>query len=102
MKKLLILLVILCFTFTGCNTNTPTHITEAQALSIASDFWKTNSGDVDSETGFMYNIRIASTPTEESNNYEVVLSWLVDNHHYSVVDTILIDASTGNISYPTK
>ena len=69
-----------------------------EALDIAAEYWNIKSGDVDPETGFPY----AFLPkNSRDNNYCVALSWLVDGHHYSTLDTIEIDPSTGEIILPT-
>ena len=69
-------------------------ITESEALEIAEDYWKIKSGDVDRETGYTF----ALIPKYcETGNYLIALSWLVENHHYSTIEMIEIDAFTGEI-----
>lgn len=114
MKKLLILFFVslLALSVCGCGTSTTesdidftpssyasstnekSKITEEEALEIASQHWGIKSGDKDEETGFTFLIM----PVESSNdNFAIVLKWLVDNHHYSTVDSIEIDPYTGKI-----
>ena len=76
------------------STNEKSKITEEEALEIASQHWGIKSGDKDEETGFTFLIM----PVESSNdNFAIDLKWLVDNHHYSTVDSIEIDPYTGKI-----
>jgi len=114
MKKLLILFFVflLALSVCGCgtsttesdidftpsghalSTNVKSKITEEEALEIASQHWGIKSGDNDEETGFTFLIM----PVESSNdNFAIALKWLVDNHHYSTVDSIEIDPYTGKI-----
>ena len=70
------------------------RITEEMAIEIASRHWGIKSGDVDESTGFPFLIM----PLESSNgNIQIALKWLVNNSHYSTVDTIEIDPLTGEI-----
>ncbi len=72
----------------------PSGITEEEAIEIASQHWGIKNGDKDEETGFPFLIM----PVESSNdNIKIALKWLVDNHHYSTVDFVEIDPSTGKI-----
>lgn len=81
-------------TATASSTNENKKITEEQAIEIASQYWGVKSGDIDEETGFPFIVM----PVESSNdNFKIALKWLVDNHHYSTVDMIEIDAFTGEI-----
>ena len=76
------------------STNETSKITEDEAIEIASQYWNIKSGDIDAETGFRFLIM----PVESSNdNFAIALKWLVDNHHYSTVDSIEIDPYTGRI-----
>lgn len=101
---------LLVFSVCGCDNSstdqeaipTPTatvttqngKITEERALEIASQHWGIKNGDIDEATGFSFIIM----PVESSNdNIAIVLKWLVDNHHYSTVDSIEIDHYTGKI-----
>ena len=114
MKKLLILLsmLFLALSLCGCgisttesdmdftlsghasSTSEKSKITEEEALEVASQHWGIKSGDKDEETGFTFLIM----PVESSNdNFAIALKWLVDNHHYSTVDSIEIDPYTGKI-----
>ncbi len=71
------------------------RITEAEAAEIASQHWGIKSGDKDEATGFPFLIM----PVDSSNdNITITLKWLVDNHHYSTVDSVEIDPYTGEIA----
>lgn len=70
------------------------NISEERAIEIAEKHWKIKNGDVDPENGYTY----ALIPQySESGNYLIALAWLVENHHYSTIDVIEIDAFTGKI-----
>lgn len=78
-------------------TTENTRITEEQAVEIASRHWGVKSGDRDKATGFPLLI----VPVESSNDtIAIALKWLVEDHHYSTVDTIEIDPYTGQIVNP--
>jgi len=114
MKKLLILFFVflLALSLCGCGVSTTesnldstpsdpalsmnetSKITEEKALEIASQHWGIKNGDKDEATGFPFLIM----PVESSNdNIAIALKWLVDNVHYSTVDSIEIDPYTGEI-----
>jgi len=70
------------------------RITEEEAIEIASQYWGIKSGDKDEETGFQFFIM----PVDSSNdNIRIALKWLVENQHYSTVDSVEIDPYTGKI-----
>lgn len=76
------------------STNETSKITEEKALEIASQHWGIKNGDIDEATGFPFLIM----PVESSkDNIAIALKWLVDNDHYSTVDSIKIDPYTGEI-----
>ncbi len=60
---------------------------------IAWDYWQIEPGSTDPDTGFPFSV----FATLDGNVYHVSLSWLVDNHHYSTVDKIDIDARSGEV-----
>ena len=118
MKKLFVLLFVLlsALSVCGCGDSTTesdmdsitfgstassdeistgtSRITEEKAIKIASQHWGIKSGDKDEKTGFSFLIM----PVDSSNdNIKIALKWLVDNHHYSTVDTVEIDPYTGKI-----
>lgn len=118
MKKLFVLLFVLLLALSvcGCDDSTTesdmdsipsgsaassdeistetSRITEEKAIKIASQHWGIESGDIDEETGFSFLIM----PIDSSNdNIKIALKWLVNNHHYSTVDTVEIDPYTGKI-----
>ena len=73
------------------------RITEEEALAIAARYWGIQSGDVDEETGFRYMLILSYTSAE---CYHVKLAWRVEEHHYSTLEIIEIDALTGEIYNP--
>ena len=117
MKKILVLLFVLVLILSVCGcadsttkaekdsitskhtssdeiTTKTSKITEKEAIEIASQYWGIKSGDKDEETGYPYLI----TPAESSNdNIVIALKWLVENSHYSTVDSIEIDPYTGKL-----
>ncbi len=78
-------------------TESNSRISLDEAIEIASDHWNIKSGDVDKETGFPFAI---VEKQGEGENYFIALTWLVDNHHYSTIEIIEIDAYTGEIVDP--
>ena len=76
------------------NAAETSKITETDTMEIASQYWGIKSGDIDEQTGFTFLI----VPVENSNdNIVIALKWLVNNDHYSTVDSIAIDPYTGKI-----
>lgn len=70
------------------------RITEEEAIEIASQHWGIKSGDKDEKTGFQFLIMPVDSSTD---NIRIDLKWLVENQHYSTVDTVEIDPYTGKI-----
>ncbi len=68
-----------------------------EALEIASAHWGIRSGDIDPDTGFRFSLIPKSSGADY---YRISLSWLVENTNYSTLDTIVIDALTGEIVAP--
>jgi len=68
-----------------------------EALRIASEYWDFKPGDVDPETGFPFAILPKNSDTAK---YCIALAWLVENHHYSTLEMIKIDAFTGEVIAP--
>ncbi len=64
-----------------------------EAKQIAWDYWKIEPNSNDPDTGFPFSISV----TLDGTVYHADLSWLVDNHHYSTIEKIDIDAYTGRI-----
>lgn len=77
------------------------HLTEDQIMTAAANHWNIKPGDRDPETGYLFSIMVLDHPTYENPTYRVVLRWLVktegETSHYSIVDTILLDAMTGEV-----
>ena len=106
MRKIFVFMsMIVCLLLVGCGTpqggeatksttttTTVTILSEAQVLEIASDYWDIKSGDIDEETGFPYSFKVV-----KNENFIVTLNWLVDNDHFSTVDTIEIHPVTGTV-----
>ena len=74
------------------------QISEERALEIASEYLGVKEGDVDEHSGFPYDFVVSEKPSSEAVYYEVVLKWLVDNHHWSTVSTVYVDGTTGECS----
>ena len=74
-------------------------ISEEQALEFAANFWKVDAGDVDDRTGYPFWLFVFQSPTAEMPKYKIALRWFVEQHHWSTVDEILVDAVTGECSY---
>lgn len=78
-------------------------LTEAEIMTIACDYWQTQPGDINPDTGFVMGIQIQDGPTESNPKYVVALRWLVDDGTtawWSTIDIIGIDAITGAIVSP--
>ena len=76
-------------------------ITSEEALQIALDYWyecyHIRPGDIDEQTGFRY----AVFPKDSDNeHYLIALAWLVAGDHYSTVEMIRINSTTGEIMTP--
>lgn len=72
-------------------------ISEKEAVEIASEYWGIKSGDIDEGTGFRYALFAMSSM---GSSYTVALQWLVEEHHYSTVAVVTVDAFTGEIKAP--
>ena len=73
-------------------------LSEDDAYHIACSYWNYKSGDIDEETGFelfLINDGIVEDQNYGKSYYEFRLRWLVENH-LSTIDTVYIDAETGN------
>ena len=128
MKKwMLVLTSVLCLTavLAGCgkkdvapdetvvitttqNPNVPTKakfISQDEALAKAADHWGIRPGERDPDTGYLFTLMAAETPTNDRPTYLVRLCWLVEAEgepsHYSTVDTVQIDAVTGAVQSET-
>ena len=118
MKKLFVLLFVILLTLSVCGcgnsteksddssvssavpfssdeTNAETSkITEEEAIEIASAYWNIKNGEKDEETGYPFLIM----PMESKDDViTIALKWLVENNHYSTLDTVQIDLITGKI-----
>ena len=77
-------------------------ISEEQAMTIASDYWGIQTGNIDPVKGYIFRIEsfgLTQTPTGEVV-YEIALRWLVEGVHYSTVETVWVDAETGEVMTP--
>lgn len=68
-------------------------ISEKQALDAASAYFGIKSGDIDDRTGYRFSYMIEQY--DNTDDYLVTLRWLVENHHYSTVDEIIVEGTTG-------
>ena len=87
-------------THTEIHTETATPlISEERAIEIASAYWGIKTGDVDPDNGFTFRIQsMGQTQTPEGAAvYEIALRRLVDNHHYSTVETVYTNLSRDDI-----
>jgi len=85
-------------TFTPLEIGWQNKISLHRAIEIASEYWNIKNGDIDPDTGFPF----ALLPKTGTNGYYcIALSWLVENSHYSTIETIEIDCSTGEIVAPS-
>lgn len=84
----------------------PTFISEERAIEIAAKYWNIQPGDRDPDTGFMMSIHVMESPTQENAKYRMALRWLVEVNgepaNYSTLDTINVDAVTGEILPPSE
>lgn len=80
--------------------DTSAYISQDEALEIAYRFWEVQPGETDPETGFPLTVDCLQTPEEGEPVYRMSLRWLVDNSHWSTLDTLTIDAVTGETSQP--
>lgn len=77
---------------TSAESSSAVKVSEEEAINIAQAHWNIGIGDIDDETGFPFTIEVQGL---DNNEYIVVLRWLVENSHWSTVDVICIDATTG-------
>lgn len=84
----------------------PTFISEERAIELAAKYWKIQPGDRDPDTGFMMSIHVMESPTQENAKYRMALRWLVEVNgepaNYSTLDTVNVDAVTGEILPPSE
>ena len=92
-------------TATTTTTTAAQFITEAQAVAIAEQYWNIRTGDRDPKTGFMMTVSPMELPTADNPEYRIALRWLVEVDgqvsHPSMLDSIRINAYTGDIVDPT-
>lgn len=70
-------------------------ITKEEALRAAELHWGVQSGKVSSDNGYAYLVLITEEPTDTVPYYVAALLWFVENHHYSLIERIYIDAQSG-------
>lgn len=73
-------------------------ISSLKALEIASEYWDVKSGDIDKSTGYPFAL---FSQIIDNGNHRITLAWLVEDNHYSTIDSIEIDAFTGEIIVPS-
>ena len=72
------------------------RLTEDEAKELAYQYWDYTPGDVDSETGYRLGVFSGEMQQELGKNYYIFwMRWLVDGTHWSTVDAVMVDASTG-------
>ena len=72
------------------------RLTEDEAKKLACQYWDYTPGDVDPETGYQLGVFSGEMQQESGRNYYVFwMRWLVDGSRWSTIDTIMVDASTG-------
>lgn len=69
-------------------------ISEEEARAIAESYWNFHEGDIAEETGFPLGVQMQDSPPS-SDEYRFALRWLVDNSHWSTLDAIYINPTTG-------
>lgn len=82
-------------TFSAFEPSRQKAISRYEAEAIASKHWNIKTGDVNQENGFRYLIAVVS---DDNGQYNVYLKWLVEGGHYSTVDQITVNATTGEVS----
>ena len=82
-------------TFSAFEPSWQKAISRYEAEAIASKHWNIKTGDVNQENGFRYLIAVVS---DDNGQYNVYLKWLVEGGHYSTVDRITVNATTGEVS----
>lgn len=111
MKKMVSLLAIalcLCLLLVGCGadadtTETPDagFISETKAIEIAEKHFGIKNETRDDQTGYLITYAVIQAPTDEVPQYQVALQWLVEvdgqPSHQSRLDTVTIDAVSGNV-----
>ena len=77
-------------------------ISEERAMEIASDHWGIQTGDIDPDTGYTFRIEsLGQSQTPDAKAvYEIALRWLVDDSHYSTLETVWVDMLTGEVIIP--
>lgn len=95
---------------TVTTADTDIFISEDEALRIACDHWEYTPGDTiqvgpNGVSGVEWPgaVRVVESPTDETCQYGVTLSWLVggadhEDSHWSVIDWIWIDAISGEVA----
>ncbi len=91
---------VLLFDDADLPTESPT-ISLEEARQIASDYWGIKPGDVDEETGYTFSI-LPKDGSGTGGCYVIALSWLVEESHYSTLETIEIDPHTGEVLAPSQ
>ncbi len=69
-------------------------ISEEEAMAIAESYWDFHKGDIAEETGYLLDVQMQASPPS-SDEYLFALRWCVDNTHWSTIDSIYINPTTG-------
>ena len=114
MARIAALALCLCLLLAGCgakakgvdDTETPTTtakglISEEEAIAIAEQHFGIKNGSRDDKTGYLIAYRVLTAATEDNPVYHIGLQWLVEvegvDSHWSMLDTVKIDAIHGGI-----
>lgn len=77
-------------------------LSEQEAYQIACDYWKYTPGAKDAETGFEYAVFKDGLNSENGRQYyQFRMRWLVETH-WSTLDTVYVDAMTGECWNPNQ
>lgn len=78
------------------------NVSEEEAYQIACDYWDYSEGDVSAESGFeLYLVYDGLLEESDGNHYYAfrLRWWVPENNMMSTVDTLYINAETGECSY---
>ena len=120
MKKIISLLALtlcFCLLLAGCGgkagdgdnaatTTTRGLISEEEAIAIAEQHFGIENGSHDEKTGYLIAYRVLVAATETNPVYHIGLQWLVEvegeDSHWSMLDTVKIEAIHGGVQVDTE
>ena len=113
MARIAALMLCLCLLLAGCGaadthtddspatTTTKGLISEEEAIAIAEQHFGIKNGSRDDATGYLIAYRVLTAATKTNPVYHIGLQWLVEvegeDSHWSMLDTVKIDAIQGGI-----